>query len=227
MVFDSNIINELVQRMRSSSLGYSSSVTILRSLIGLITPNRSLEELELTDLFLNVYRPIVLKNFLYNMFNMCTNFCEKQKFYESVNSEINKKFDELIQLLEMYCENVNKQDISSRERDVTKRLIKEMSKNIELSIEKALEKIGIITKKYEDQKFNSYLGLALNVIGIAFGLYIKDYKMVYGNIFFSVGDCISLADSHLSLKELNEQINLIDSKKSELEKLIDRIEKLK
>ena len=184
--------------------------------------NKNINDLMNTKALMNSYKAYLSISFLQNIRKVFNNHMEKSNYYETVKTDIDVEFDELMQMMREFHES---NSLDRRSKAIFIELIKQKSKNINNSIEKAIEKLRLLIKKYENQREVAFLGLLTNGVGLILGLNSPqpDKIMIALNTISGIFNGMYFIDSKLSINELDEQMTLADLKLSKIENTIQEL----
>lgn len=177
----------------------------------LTATSSNLNELKMSNNFMNSYKAYLAKSIFESIRSVLENWKEKSKYYETVKTDIDVKFDELIQMMREFHESYS---LDSRSKAIYIELIKEKSLNINNTVENAIRDLESLKQRYENQGKEAILSLAINAIGLYYSLtnFVIHKVVLALNVVSALFNSLALFDSRVSINEINEQISLVESK---------------
>lgn len=188
----------------------------------LTSTSNSLNELKMSNNFMNSYKAYLAKSIFESIRSVLENWKEKSKYYEAVKSDIDVKFDELMQMMREFHES---NSLDRRSKTIFIELIKEKSLNINNTVQNAIRDLESLKQRYENQGKEAILSLAINAIGLYYSLtnFVIHKVVVALNVVSALFNSLVLFDSRTSINEINKQISLVDSKLIETQKAIEEL----
>ena len=188
----------------------------------LTATSSNLNELKMSNNFMNSYKAYLAKSIFESIRSVLENWKEKSKYYETVKTDIDVEFDELMQMMREFHES---NSLDRRSKAIFIGLIKEKSENINNTVENAIKDLESLKQRYENQGNEAILSLAINAIGLYYSLtnFVIHKVVLVLNVVSALFNSLALFDSRVSINEINEQISLVESKLIEIEKAIEQL----